>query len=151
EYSHEHIAQLRRFFIQRQDNLAAIVAGFPDVVTLESDDDDLVTHWHQEVMRQFLTEAYVNQRNTLQRWASVTRQTPFIDTDYLDQHLVSLFAGVEGMGTAARGDDLSDGSEVKSCTRADQLGTCKQCGSKVMALDLLTSAERAKSVVGSQY
>lgn len=36
------------------------------------------------------------------------------------------------MGTAARGDDLANGSEVKSCSRADQLSECKDCGAKVL-------------------
>jgi hypothetical protein len=40
--------------------------------------------------------------------------------------------GIKGKGTAARGDDLSDGSEIKSCSRADQLSECKKCGAKVL-------------------
>ncbi len=51
---------------------------------------------------------------------------------YPSQHLASIITGIKGGGTAARGDDLSDGTEVKSCSRADQLSECLDCGAKVL-------------------
>lgn len=43
-----------------------------------------------------------------------------------------MITGLPGVGTAARGDDLIDGTEVKSCSRADQLGICRNCSARVM-------------------
>jgi MamI restriction endonuclease len=43
-----------------------------------------------------------------------------------------LITGIEGSRTGARGDDLQDGTEVKSCSRVDQLDNCKDCGEKVL-------------------
>jgi hypothetical protein len=43
-----------------------------------------------------------------------------------------VITGIKGRGTAARGDDLADGSEIKSCSRADQLCECKKCGARVL-------------------
>lgn len=64
-------------------------------------------------------------------WSKITNQTPNIKVGYPGQHLASLITGVKGMRTGARGDDLEDGTEVKSCSRIDQVDTCKSCGQKV--------------------
>lgn len=54
---------------------------------------------------------------------------------YPGQHLASLITGIEGARTGARGDDLRDGSEVKSCSRIDQLDTCNNCEQKVLRIE----------------
>lgn len=41
----------------------------------------------------------------------------------------------EGSRTGARGDDLIDGTEVKSCSRVDQLDSCKDCKQKVLRIE----------------
>jgi len=68
-------------------------------------------------------------------WSEITKQTPNIKIGYPGQHLASLITGVEGARTGARGDDLLDGSEVKSCSRVDQLDNCKNCKSKVLRIE----------------
>jgi hypothetical protein len=47
-----------------------------------------------------------------------------------------LITGIEGVRTGARGDDLKDGTEVKSCSRVDQLDTCGNCKNKVLRIEL---------------
>jgi hypothetical protein len=42
---------------------------------------------------------------------------------------------VPGTGTGARGDDLADGSEIKSCNKVDQVDKCKDCGSRVLRME----------------
>lgn len=37
-----------------------------------------------------------------------------------------------GIGSGARGDDLSDGTEVKSCNKVDQVDKCRDCGGHVL-------------------
>ncbi len=82
---------------------------------------------------EILRDLFVSPRAAVRKWAEITNQTAQAKTAYLGQHLASVLTGVPGEGTAARGNDLIDGSEVKSCSRADQLGKCKKCGAPVAA------------------
>nr|WP_241728329.1 MamI family restriction endonuclease [Dietzia maris] len=74
-------------------------------------------------------------RLELIKWSRITKQTPNIKIGYPGQHLSSLVTGVEGSRTGARGHDLMDGSEVKSCSRIDQLDKCKECKGAVARLE----------------
>ncbi|MCU0445070.1 MAG: MamI family restriction endonuclease [Microscillaceae bacterium] len=69
-------------------------------------------------------------------WAKITKQTPNLKIGYPGQHLASLVVGMEGAKTGARGNDIVDGSEVKSCSRVDQLDTCNECSEKVLRIEL---------------
>lgn len=79
-----------------------------------------------------LHDLFLQPRAALLKWSKVTSQTAQVRIAYPGQHLASLVTGVRGAGTAARGDDLLDGSEVKSCSRADQLGSCRECDERVL-------------------
>ncbi len=68
-------------------------------------------------------------------WSKLTKQTPNIKIGYPGQHLASLITGMTGERTGARGNDLIDGSEVKSCSRIDQLDICKDCGLSVSRIE----------------
>ena len=68
-------------------------------------------------------------------WSKVTKQTPNIKIGYPGQHLCSLITGMEGARTGARGDDLVDGTEIKSCSRVDQLDSCKSCKMKLLRIE----------------
>ena len=70
----------------------------------------------------------------MRKWAKITNQTPAAKLGYIGQHLASLITGVPGTSTGARGDDLADHSEVKSCNKVDQVDTCKDCGGRVMKM-----------------
>ena len=95
----------------------------PHFVTIPSDVDLLTS---------LLNDLFLQPRAALMRWSRVTNQTAQVRIAYPGQHLASLVTGVQGAGTAARGDDLLDGSEVKSCSRADQLGSCRECEERVL-------------------
>ena len=82
-----------------------------------------------------LQELILRPRRDLAKWARVTKQTPNIKIGYPGQHLASLVTGVEGARTGARGHDLRDGSEVKSCSRVDQLDKCKVCKAAVARIE----------------
>ena len=86
-------------------------------------------------IRSMLQELILRPRRELTRWAALTKQTPNIKIGYTGQHLASLVTGVEGARTGARGHDLTDGSEVKSCSRVDQLDKCKSCNAAVARLE----------------
>lgn len=82
-----------------------------------------------------LRDLVLRPRRDLIKWAAVTKQTPNIKIGYTGQHLASLVTGVEGARTGARGHDLCDGSEVKSCSRIDQLDKCEDCKAAVARIE----------------
>lgn len=82
-----------------------------------------------------LNELVLSPRLELIKWSKITKQTPNLKIGYPGQHLSSLVTGIEGSRTGARGHDLADGSEVKSCSRIDQLDKCKACGAAVARLE----------------
>ena len=82
-------------------------------------------------VKQFLKEIIVEPKKLLKNWSAITNQTPAAKIGYVGQHLTSLITGVKGTGSGARGDDLADGSEVKSCNKVDQVDKCKSCGARV--------------------
>ncbi len=88
-----------------------------------------------EKIKDFINEVIIVPKHTLTKWATVTNQTPAAKIGYIGQHLVSLITGVQGTGTGARGNDLADGSEVKSCNKVDQADKCKNCESRVMRFE----------------
>ncbi len=70
-------------------------------------------------------------------WSKITKQTPSMKIGYPGQHLASLVTGMEGVRTGARGDDLEDGTEIKSCSRVDQLDNCRDCKKKLLRIEEL--------------
>ena len=88
-------------------------------------------------IEQLLMELVLEPRIKALVWSQITRQTPNMKIGYPGQHLASLITGVEGSRTGARGDDLIDGTEVKSCSRVDQLDSCKDCKQKVLRSEKL--------------
>lgn len=91
-------------------------------------------------IRQFIEEIIIKPKHALSHWATITKQTPAAKIGYIGQHLTSLITGVPGTGSGARGDDLSDGSEVKSCNKVDQVDKCKDCGERVLRMETQCSA-----------
>ncbi len=88
----------------------------------------------KQLIKECLIDLYIKPRKAIMKWSKRTNQTAQVRLAYPSQHIASLITGLRGMGTAARGDDLSDGSEVKSCSRADQLSECRDCKAKVLVL-----------------
>ena len=83
-------------------------------------------------IRTFISEVILEPRKRMLKWSAITSQTPNLKIGYLGQHLASLILGMKGTGTGARGDDIVDGTEVKSCSRIDQLDKCKDCKGNVL-------------------
>ena len=74
-----------------------------------------------DLSRHLIQEQVLNQRELLNKWSTITAQSSQIDTGYIAQHLVSLQTQIPGQGMRGKGDDLSDGSEVKSANFLDSL------------------------------
>jgi hypothetical protein len=70
-----------------------------------------------------MKEQLVAQRGLLHYWRELTNQAAQIDTGYVAQHLVSLVTSIKGSHMRGKGDDLQDGSEVKSANFLDSLDT----------------------------
>lgn len=101
---------------------------------------------NQEQIEKLLFELVLNPRLLAIEWARITKQTPNIKIGYPGQHLASLITGMEGERSGARGNDLTDGSEVKSCSRIDQLDKCTNCGSPVARLEIECSNCHSKDI-----
>lgn len=66
------------------------------------------------LLEELFRDIYVGQHLTLQKWAALTGQSAQIDTGYIAQFVSSIAMGIPGQGFRGKGDDLIDGSEVKS-------------------------------------
>lgn len=101
-------------------------------VNLKPDSSYIKISDNQNLIVQLLSDLVLDPRVKALKWSKITKQTPSMKIGYPGQHLASLITGIRGARTAARGDDLEDGSEVKSCSRVDQLDSCKDCSKKVL-------------------
>ena len=86
----------------------------------------------KEQIETFIDDLIIQPRIKAVKWSKITKQTANIRIGYPGQHLASLVTEVEGEKTGARGNDLADGSEVKSCSRVDQLDKCLKCKMPVL-------------------
>lgn len=97
---------------------------------------DLITiNNNIQCVTDFINDVIISPRKALRYWSSVTNQTPAAKIGYIGQHLASLITGMPGTRSGARGDDLIDGTEVKSCNKIDQADKCHDCGSRVLRQD----------------
>lgn len=85
-----------------------------------------------DLVPQLLSDLFIQPRIKAIEWSRTTFQTPNMNVGYPGQHLVSLVTGVPGERSGARGNDLMDGSEIKSCSFVDQVDKCKECSSSVL-------------------
>lgn len=84
--------------------------------------------------KKFTEEVILPQWTQLSSWNRLTNQTSQLDFGYLSQHLVSLITGIPGNNQRGKGDDMADGSEVKSASCVDADDTPRwnnvNCGAK---------------------
>lgn len=104
--------------------------------SMRPDPSKIRLHDNERQIEKLLMDLVIRPRIELIKWSKITKQTPNVKIGYPGQHLASLITGVEGSRTGARGHDLSDGTEVKSCSRIDQLDKCKTCGAAVARLEI---------------
>ncbi len=87
--------------------------------------------------KKFVEEVILPQWTQLSAWNKLTNQTSQLDFGYLSQHLVSIISGIAGNDNRGKGDDLADGSEVKSASCIDAVDTPRwnnvNCGAKLSA------------------
>lgn len=88
-------------------------------------------------IKKLIQELVLEPRIKALEWSKITKQTPNMKIGYPGQHLASLVLGMEGCKTGARGNDIVDGSEVKSCSRVDASDKCKDCGEKLSRTEVV--------------
>jgi hypothetical protein len=114
--------------------------AFCEILALMKPNKDLISIGNnEEQIKELLSELVLNPRLNALKWSKLTKQTPNIKIGYPGQHLASLITGMPGERTGARGNDLIDGTEVKSCSRIDQLDLCKTCGASVARSESICS------------
>lgn len=88
-----------------------------------------------EATNALLNDLYIDLRKKVNFWSSITSQTAQARMGYIGQHLVSVVTGYPGGRSGARGKDIvlpnGEYGEIKTCSKVDQLGLCKKCGSPV--------------------
>ena len=94
----------------------------------------------KESSEMLLKDLFVDLRRKVNFWSTYTEQTPQARMGYIGQHLVSVVTGYKGGKSGARGYDLvlpnGEYGEIKTCTKIDQLGKCKECGNAVSSLEI---------------
>ncbi len=93
---------------------------------MKPDTTKISIHDNLAKIKDFLSEVILEPRVRMMSWSKITNQTPNLKIGYPGQHLASLITGIKGTATGARGEDIEDGTEVKSCSRIDQVDKCKQ-------------------------
>lgn len=88
-------------------------------------------------IKKLIYELVLEPRLKALEWSEITKQTPNMKIGYPGQHLASLVVGMEGCKTGARGNDIIDGSEVKSCSRVDASDKCTKCSEKLSRTEIV--------------
>lgn len=101
-------------------------------MSMRPDQKFITIHDNINQIKNFLHEVILEPRVRMLKWSKVTNQTPNLKIGYPGQHLASLITGIPGTATGARGEDIADGTEVKSCSRVDQVDKCLECDHNVM-------------------
>lgn len=99
---------------------------------MERKKDYITIHNNKDQIIKLLEELVVQPRVKAHEWSDLTKQSPALKIGYIGQYLASLVLGMEGSRSAARGMDIVDGTEVKTCYKVDQVDECKVCGHRVM-------------------
>lgn len=87
---------------------------------------------NEELIKEFIKDMILAPSLSAHKWSKITNQTPNLKIGYPGQHLASLITGMKGNATGARGNDIIDGSEVKSCSKIDQSDKCNNCKTTVL-------------------
>ena len=101
---------------------------------MKPDTTKISIHNNLAKIKDFLSEVILEPRVRMMSWSKITNQTPNLKIGYPGQHLASLITGIKGTATGARGEDIEDGTEVKSCSRIDPVDKCKQCKKNVLRI-----------------
>lgn len=89
---------------------------------------------NRNLIMEFIQDMLIVPRQKAHKWSKITNQTPNLKIGYPFQHLASLITGMQGNAMGARGEDLIDGSEVKSCNKIDQADKCLECGQNILRI-----------------
>jgi hypothetical protein len=106
----------------------------------------ITIHDNEKRIKFLIKELVLNPRLNALKWSKITDQTPNMKIGYPGQHLASLVVGMKGKKTGARGNDIVDGSEVKSCSRVDASDKCNYCDEKLLRTETVCPACDSKDI-----
>lgn len=66
------------------------------------------------LLESLFADFFGDQHVLMQKWAALTGQSAQVDTGYISQFVASIVLQIPGQGFRGKGDDLTDGSEVKA-------------------------------------
>lgn len=110
-HSVPRLSQHRYTATVKDDVEAAIKAG---ILTRRAILSPLTTDQKTHLLEQLFIDLFGQAHVTLQKWGALTGQSAQVDTGYIAQFVASIVMGEPGQGFRGKGDDLADGSEVKS-------------------------------------
>lgn len=104
----------------KRDVSQAITAGIIDRRRVLS---GLTPQQRTRLLEALFVDFFGHQHVTLQKWAALTGQSAQVDTGYIAQFIASISLSEPGQGFRGKGDDLADGSEVKSAANISGVDT----------------------------
>lgn len=102
---------------------------------MKPDSNFITINNNLKLIKDFISNMIIEPRVNFHKWSNITNQTPNLKIGYPGQHLASLITGMKGNATGARGNDIIDGSEVKSCSKVDQSDKCLDCKETVLRIN----------------
>lgn len=106
-------------------------------MTMQPDKSLITISDNEKLITEFVSDMIISPRQLAHKWSGITNQTPNLKTGYPSQHLASLIVGMKGTATGARGNDIVDGSEVKACSKVDQMDICGNCRKGILRSDVV--------------
>lgn len=76
--------------------------------------EQLTREQRTQLLEILFVDFFGDQHTVMQKWAALTGQSAQVDTGYIAQFVASIALQIPGQGFRGKGDDLADGSEVKS-------------------------------------
>ena len=101
---------------------------------------------NEKRIKLLIKELVLTPRLNALKWSKLTDKTPNMKIGYPGQHLASLVLGMKGKKTGARGNDIVDGSEVKSCSRVDASDKCNNCDEKLLRTETICPSCGSKDI-----
>jgi hypothetical protein len=104
-----------------------------------------------KLLEHLFIDFFGDQHAVMQKWAALTGQSAQVDTGYIAQFVASIVLQIPGQGFRGKGDDLTDGSEVKSAANVSGVDRPRwNHGLNTLAQDA-DRREAGRPTVGEEY
>lgn len=111
----------------------------------------LTSRQRMDLLEDLFIELFGEQHVTLQKWGALTGQSAQVDAGYIAQFIATIVLGEPGQGFRGKGDDLADGSEVKSATNISGVDTPRWNHNMGTPADDQKRRDEGRSTASEQY